>query len=55
MGDYFLVGDIDKLILSRLKDVPLTEETVSNALPDRLDDIIMNLKKTDFIRMLVHD
>ena len=55
MGDYFLVGDIDKLILSRLKNVPLTEETVSNAIPDRLDDIIMNLKKTDFIRMLVHD
>lgn len=53
MGDYFLTGDIDKRILEPLKGVPLEEKAVSAALPDCLDEIIMNLKKDDFVKMLV--
>lgn len=52
MGDYFLTGDIDNRILSTLYGVKLEKEAISNALPDRIDDIIMNLKKEDFVEML---
>ena len=52
MGDYFLTGDLDRGLLDRLKDVPLTAEALSHALPDRVDDIIMNLKKNDLIKLL---
>ena len=43
MGDYFLVGDIDNRILKPLHNVELSEEAVTNALPEKLDDIILNL------------
>jgi len=53
MGDYFLTGDIDNRILIPLRGVRLTREDIKRALPDRLDDIVMNLKKEDFVEMLV--
>lgn len=52
MGDYFLVGDIDNRILQPLHNVALTEEAVTGALPERLDDIILNLRKEDFVRLI---
>lgn len=52
MGDYFLVGDIDNRILQPLHNVALTEEAVTDALPERLDDIILNLRKEDFVRLI---
>ncbi len=52
MGDYFLVGDIDNRILLPLHNVALTEEAVTDALPERLDDIILNLRKEDFVRLI---
>ena len=52
MGDYFLIGDLDQGLLNKLKDVPLDAGTLNRILPDRIDDIIMNLMKTDFVDLL---
>ena len=52
-GDFFIVGDIDKAILSTLKGKQLDRETLVSALPEKLDDTILNLKKEDFINLLV--
>ena len=52
MGDYFLIGDLDKGLLNKLKDVPLEAGAISRILPDRIDDIIMNLMKVDFVDLL---
>ena len=54
MGDYFLVGDIDNRILNPLHNVELSEEAVTNALPEKLDDIILNLQKEDFVRLITN-
>ena len=51
-GDFFLVGDIGEGIITPLKGTRLTPEDLAAALPDRLDDIILNLKKEDFIRLI---
>ena len=53
MGDYFLTGDIDNGMLTPLRNVPFDKEHIAAALPDRLDDIVMNLKKEDFINILL--
>ena len=52
MGDYFLVGDLDRGLLDKLRNVPLTHSALRRALPDRIDDIIMNLMTEDFILLL---
>jgi lipoic acid synthetase/lipoate-protein ligase A len=52
MGDYFLIGDLDKGLLDKLKDVPLEARAINHILPDRIDDIIMNLMKVDFVDLL---
>lgn len=52
MGDFFLIGDLDKGLLDKMKDVPLDAGALSRILPDRIDDIIMNLMKADFIDLL---
>ena len=53
LGDYFIVGDIDDTILRPLKGVRLERETLEKALPERLDTAILNLRKADFIDMLL--
>ena len=53
MGDFFLTGDIDNRLLATLKNVPYTEEAIRQALPQRVDDIIMNLSKEDFIKLII--
>ena len=53
MGDYFLAGDIGKDIIQPLCGKKLTKEDIANALPDRLDDVILNLDKKSFIDLLV--
>lgn len=53
-GDYFLVGDIGQQVIAPLIDKHLTKEDVEAALPDRLDDVILNLKKTDFVELLLN-
>jgi len=52
MGDFFLIGDLDSGLLNKLKNVPLEAGAISRILPDRIDDIIMNLYKADFIDLL---
>ena len=53
MGDYFLVGELDSQLLDKLKGVPLDRVTISRVLPDRIDDVVLNLYKEDFIDLLI--
>jgi lipoate-protein ligase A len=55
MGDYFLVGDIGDLLITPLTNTPLTKDDICKALPERLDNIIMNLNKTDFIKLILNN
>ena len=52
MGDYFLIGEQDSQLLDKLKGLPLEHGAISRVLPDRIDDVIMNLYKEDFIDLL---
>lgn len=52
MGDYFLISDVDSQLLNKLKGVPLERGALRCILPDRIDDVIMNLYKEDFIDLL---
>ena len=53
LGDYFIVGDIDDTILRPLKGVRLEREALEKALPEQLDTAILNLRKADFIDLLL--
>ena len=53
LGDYFIVGDIDDTILRPLKGVRLEREALEKALPEQLDTAILNLRKSDFIDLLL--
>ena len=53
MGDFFLTGDLDNGLLRKLRGVPLTHAALRHALPDRIDDIIVNLMTEDFIALLI--
>lgn len=51
-GDFFLVGDIGCQLIERLCGIKLTAQDVSEALPDRIDDVVLNLKKEDFVKLV---
>lgn len=51
-GDFFLVGDIGEQIIKRLKGTKLTAGSIDAALPDRIDTVVLNLKKEDFVKLL---
>ena len=53
LGDYFIVGNIDDTILRPLKGVRLEREALEKALPEQLDTAILNLRKADFIDLLL--
>ena len=53
LGDYLIVGDIDDTILRPLKGVRLEREALEKALPEQLDTAILNLRKADFIDLLL--
>ena len=55
MGDFFLLGDLDGGLLQKLHDVPFEYAALRRALPDRIDDIIMNLMTEDFILLLIEN
>ena len=55
MGDFFLVGDVDNRLLALLKDVPLEREAVSNALPPKVDDLILNLDRQSLVDLIMGD
>mgnify|MGYP002854094296 CR=1 FL=1 len=52
VGDYFLVGELDAL-LSHLKGVALTRESLDAALPARIDNVVRHLERDDFINLLI--
>lgn len=52
-GDFFLFGDIDSTINAALRNKPFTNEGIRDALPERLDNIIMNLRKDDFVDLII--
>ncbi len=53
MGDYFLVGDLDKGFLPLLKDAPYDKQTIDNKLYDiKLEDYILNLSKDRFLEIM---
>ncbi len=52
LGDYFQTGDIDAGIIRRLKGTEITPEAFDNALPSRLDDLILHLEKEPFINLI---
>ena len=52
-GDFFLVGDLDGLLLAPLSGVSFTPEAVAERLADiEVGNIIMNLSKKQFINFL---
>lgn len=51
-GDFFLLGDIDSTLIKPLIGKKLQPEVLNEALPDKLYEIILNLKKEDFISLL---
>ena len=53
LGDYFIVGDIDDTILRPLKGVRLEREALEKAFAEQLDTAILNLRKADFIDLLL--
>lgn len=53
VGDYFLVGDLDKELIARLQNVPYEEAAVRKVLEGvKLEDIILNLTEDEWIRVL---
>lgn len=53
LGDFLVTGDINKNIKDRLKNVKLERDCIEKALPEKLDDVIMNLQKNDFINIII--
>ena len=53
VGDYFLIGDLDGQLLDKLRGLPLEHGVLARSLPDRIDDVIVNLDKEDFIELLI--
>ncbi len=52
MGDFFLIGDINR-ILKSLRNVHYTTEAVTAALPEYIDNIIRNLKKQQLVELIM--
>lgn len=52
-GDFFLVGDLDSILLSKLCNIPLEREAIEKAIEDTdCGDIIMNLTKEQLINLI---
>ncbi len=54
LGDYFITGDIDGAILKPLHNTPFDEEHLNKAIPDAIGNTVMNLKKEEFIKLLLN-
>ena len=51
-GDFFLVGDIGQQIIAKLQGTAYTADAINAALPEQLDNVILNLKKEEFVNLL---
>ena len=53
-GDFFIIGDLDSMLLSKLKGVEYCRATIEEALASvETAEIIMNLKKEELINLLI--
>jgi hypothetical protein len=53
-GDFFIVGDLDSMLLNRLKGVEYTAQAIEEALCDvDTTAVIMNLKKEQLINLII--
>lgn len=52
VGDYFITGDVDSAIIRPLRGTPLTQTALDAVLPQRTEDIIMNLRRDDLINLI---
>ena len=55
MGDFFLVGDIERAILQPLHGCPLERKALQSALPDDMGDIILHLRKDHLIDLILNN
>ena len=54
MGDFFLKGDLDTHILSRLKNITYTENVIRKVLKDvNVGDVIMNMNNEQFVNLII--
>ena len=53
LGDYFLIGDIDKNIIQPLRNAALTREDLEAVIPKHTEETILHLKKKDLIDLLM--
>lgn len=52
-GDFFVVGDVDSMLVQRLKGIPFERSAVDKALAAvECSDVIMNLKKEELINLI---
>ncbi len=52
LGDFFLVGDMDRHVIQPLLGAPLRQDTLAALLPEGMDDIIRGLRTGDLIDLL---
>lgn len=52
LGDYFVIGDVDELILKPLIGTPFTPKAISKALPQHTERAIMNLSREQLLGIL---
>ena len=53
-GDFFIIGDLDSMLLDRLKGVEYTAASIETALADMdTSAVVMNLKKEQLINLII--
>ncbi|MBP3512310.1 MAG: lipoyltransferase [Prevotella sp.] len=52
MGDYFQTGDIDTMIIAPLIGKRLAAAELTAALPERTEDVVMNLSRDKLVKLL---
>lgn len=53
MGDYFQTGDIDTMIIAPLIGKRLAAAELTAALPERTEDVVMNLSRDKLVKLLL--
>lgn len=51
LGDFFITGDIDGLLLQPIVGKQIDEKELTEALPSDLSSVVMNLKRDDFVAL----
>ena len=55
MGDFFLVGDVDNRLLVPLRGVSLERTALEATIPERVDDLVLHLRRDDLLSLLLDD